>query len=83
MKIHMRLDESNAVHTRLTVFLSGANCGQLTMQTETEVVHFLMIFRHGLSDALDDYRETGKLYDARTERAPVVEYSGSPMEAEG
>ncbi len=77
MKLHIRLDYSNAQHTGLTVFSNGANCGQLIMRTEHEVVHFLMILRHGLSDSLDSYVETGTLYEApKPTGTPVVEYGG-------
>mgnify|MGYP001599406432 CR=1 FL=1 len=64
MKLHIRLDQSHASHTRFTVFVNGANCGQLCMRTEHDVVHFLMILRHGLSDSLDSYIETGMLEGA-------------------
>jgi len=39
MKIHLRGDSADGIHTRFTVFMNGANCGQLTM-TEEEAVFF-------------------------------------------
>lgn len=47
MKIHMRFDESNAQHTRFTIFVNGANTGQLCMTTE-EAVEFHTILENGL-----------------------------------
>lgn len=34
MKIHLRFDDSNAEHTRATLFLNGANCGTLCAKTK-------------------------------------------------
>ncbi len=62
MKIHWRIDESNATHSRLTLFVAGKNCGQLCLGTP-DLGHFLMIFRHGLSPTMDEYRESGESYD--------------------
>jgi len=28
MKVHLRSDETNGTHTKFTVFLNEANCGQ-------------------------------------------------------
>lgn len=39
MKLHLRADSANGVHTRFTVFMNGANCGQLCM-TEEEAIFF-------------------------------------------
>ena len=39
MKIHLRADSANGSHTRLTIFMNGARCGQLTMR-EDEAVFF-------------------------------------------
>jgi hypothetical protein len=39
MKIHLRADEANGEHTKVTVFMNGANCGQLTMR-EDEAIFF-------------------------------------------
>ena len=38
-KIHLRADSANGTHTRITVFMNGANCGTLCM-TEEEAVFF-------------------------------------------
>jgi hypothetical protein len=39
MKVHLRADEANGTHTRFTVFMNGANCGQLCMR-EDEAIYF-------------------------------------------
>jgi len=39
MKLCLIADEANGVHTKFTVFMNGANCGQLCM-TEEEAVFF-------------------------------------------
>ena len=43
MKVHFRADEANGVHTKFTVFMNGANCGQLTM-SEDEACYFHEVF---------------------------------------
>ena len=42
MKIHLRADSANGTHTRFTVFMNGANCGQLCMREKQA------IFFHGI-----------------------------------
>lgn len=32
MRVHLRGDEADGIHTRFTVFMNGANCGQLCME---------------------------------------------------
>jgi hypothetical protein len=76
MKIHIRIEDSNAAHTRLTVFLNGANTGTLCMRTEDEVVPFLMLLRSDFSGgrkrAGDSYLESGCLWpDRRPEKISV------------
>lgn len=62
MKIHWRIDESNITHTRLTLFLNGQNCGQLCIGTD-DVVSFLMIQQNGHHREIDEYKETGRIYE--------------------
>ena len=31
MEIHIRIDEENDRHTKITVFIDGANCGKLCL----------------------------------------------------
>jgi len=39
MKIHLRADSADGTHTKFTVFMNGANCGQLCMR-EDEALFF-------------------------------------------
>jgi len=39
MKVNLRGDEANGTHTKFTVFMNEANCGQLCM-TEEEAIFF-------------------------------------------
>jgi len=34
MKLHLRADSVNCFHVRFTVFMNGANCGQLCMTVD-------------------------------------------------
>lgn len=45
MKVHLRADYANGVHTRFTVFMNGGNCGQLCMR-EDEAVFFHDVICH-------------------------------------
>lgn len=38
-KVHLKADSANGVHTRFTIFMNGANCGQLCMR-EDEAIFF-------------------------------------------
>ena len=52
--IHLRADSANGRHTRFTVFMNGANCGQLCM-TEDEAIWFhdaLMFSRYLTHDEI-------------------------------
>lgn len=61
MKIHMRFDESNAEHTRLTLFINGSNCGRLCVRTD-DVIHLHMVLSHGLSMPTDEFVSSGKVW---------------------
>lgn len=37
MKLHLRGDSANGIHTKFTVFMNEANCGQLCMKEEDAV----------------------------------------------
>ena len=54
MKITLRADEATGVHTRFTVFLNGANCGQLCARDE-EAVALYMIIENGKHPQLDQF----------------------------
>ena len=65
MKIHVRFDDSNERHTRLTLFIGGANCGTLALPT-TDIVNFCLMLRNGIHPDLDEYVETGHIYSNET-----------------
>lgn len=46
MKVHLRFDSSTNQHSRITVFLNGRNCGQLTASPD-EIDRFYLIADHG------------------------------------
>ncbi len=49
-RLHLRIDERNGTHVKLTVFMEGANCGQLTFRNP-ELTIFMKILAHGWSEA--------------------------------
>ena len=59
MKIHLRGDEANGRHTKLTVFLNGMNCGRLIM-SEEEAAAFHMIVSGGIDRTQDTFVSSGK-----------------------
>jgi len=66
MKIHVRIDESNPTHTRMTLFLNGQNCGQLCVGTE-DIPTMKRVFANGMNpytvdDEGDEYVESGKMF---------------------
>ena len=59
MKIHLRADETPGIHTRFTVFIDGANCGQLCMR-DHEAVVFHMLLQWGAEAAgRDEFVSSG------------------------
>jgi len=58
MKVHLRADEANGTHTKFTVFMNGANCGQLIM-TEDEAVYF-----HEVMSRTSYKREGDEIYSS-------------------
>jgi hypothetical protein len=50
MKLHLRANETNAKHTRLTLFVNGANCGELCL-LNAEAIWLCHILSKG-TDAL-------------------------------
>lgn len=63
MKIHMRFDASNAEHTRITLFINGANCGQLCVRTD-DAVHLHMVLAYGLNMPEDEFVSSGRVWGA-------------------
>jgi len=62
MKIHLRADCYNPRHTRITVFLDGANCGQLCMPNE-DAGNFHQIVSLGCVTGVDEFLSTGRWGD--------------------
>ena len=61
MKIHIRFDDSNELHTIFTVFLNGGNCGQLTTRTD-EAAYLHQIISNGCVDSVDEFVSTGEVW---------------------
>ena len=61
MKVHIRFDESNAKHTKFTLFLNGGNCGQLTARTD-EAANLHQIIFNGHRKGIDEVKSKGKFY---------------------
>jgi len=59
MKIHLRSESTDAVHTRFTVFIDGKNCGQLCLGTE-DARRFYMIVYNGTHPELDTFVGSGR-----------------------
>jgi hypothetical protein len=51
MKINVRIDDNSMVHTRVTIFIDGKNCGQLTLGS-ADVDAFVKLLDLSLIDAL-------------------------------
>jgi hypothetical protein len=77
MKIHLRVDSSNAAHTKFTVFMEGGNCGQLTARTE-DFFNFYQLILRGSRDGIDEFHGSGKPYVATD---PEEVDSGEPVKA--
>ena len=58
MKLHMRANDTNAVHTRFTVFVNGANAGTLCMTVE-EANTFHQIVAAGCVPRFDNFVSSG------------------------
>ena len=47
MKLHLRADEANGEHTKVTVFFNGANCGQLIMRQDEAIYFHQLVMMSG------------------------------------
>ena len=61
MKIHMRFNESNALHTSITLFLNGGNCGTLVVRTN-EAASLHQVIARGCVKDVDEFLSTGKIH---------------------
>lgn len=59
MKLHLRADIVNDTHTRFTVFMNGANCGQLCMRREEAFFFHDIISLSGYRIAGDEIHSSG------------------------
>ena len=59
MKMHLRADEANGVHTKITVFMSGGNCGQLVMREKEALFFHDLIMRSTWILKTDEIRASG------------------------
>ena len=64
MKIHIRYDDSNKLHTRFTLFLNGANCGQLCTRTD-EACNLHQLISSGCARGIDEFLSTGKVHEGK------------------
>lgn len=60
MKLHLRADEVNDTHTKFTVFLNGANCGQLCMKEEEAFYFHELVARSNYRVPGDEVISSGK-----------------------
>ena len=58
MKIHLRAISASDSHVRFTVFVNGANCGELCMRV-SEAHAFHQVVANGCRDPLDDFVSSG------------------------
>lgn len=59
MDIHLRADHTTPGHTTFTVFINGANCGQLIMRTG-EAASLHQIVSMGCAKFVDKFTSTGE-----------------------
>lgn len=59
MNVVLRADDANGVYTRFTVFVNGANCGQLCMR-DKEAIAFYLIVLGGCLPTMDQFLGKGK-----------------------
>ena len=60
MKLHLRADEANGTHTKFTVFLNEANCGQLCMREKEAIYFHELILRSNYKIPGDETFSSGK-----------------------
>jgi hypothetical protein len=53
MRIHLRGDSVSPKHTRFTVFMNGANCGELCMDNEEAVTFMAAVARGCVNEAFE------------------------------
>lgn len=58
--IHLRADSANGFHTKVTVFMSGANCGQLTFREDEASAFHEIIMRTSWKLPEDMLKSSGR-----------------------
>jgi hypothetical protein len=53
MKISLRIDHQNARHIRFTVFINGANCGQLTTAVQEYKMFAVLLMGMGVEYGIE------------------------------
>lgn len=74
MKFHLRFDSVNEAHSRVTLFVNGANAGQLVLHPDE--AHMLALVMERGSDP-DPFIEAKPTFM----RAVIFEISGPPITA--
>lgn len=62
MKLHLRADEANGMHTTFTVFMNGGNCGQLTMREDEAVFFHHLVLQSSYLLKSDNVYSSGKWF---------------------
>lgn len=60
MKLHLKATEANGVHTKFTVFMNGAYCGQLVLREDEATFFHDLIIHSTWALPSDDIRTSGK-----------------------
>jgi len=60
MKLHLRANEADGTHTKFTVFLNEANCGQLCMREEEAIYFHELIIRSNYKIPGDQVYSSGE-----------------------
>jgi hypothetical protein len=60
MKLHTRIDSNTASHVRFTLFINGANTGQLCFRLD-EFTAWDITMTQAFNSPLDEYRTSGKI----------------------
>jgi len=60
MKIHLRADEADGQHTKFTIFMNGANCGQLVMNEDEAVFFHDLVMLTGYKLSTDELISSGR-----------------------
>jgi len=61
MKMHLKFHNSDEQHTRTTVFIDGANVGELCLLTK-DIVTICLVLSHGLNLSTDEFVSSGHVY---------------------